>query len=290
MNQTVSDLVQLARGALASGDRDRAAVCLRAALQIQPGQLEAHNLRESEQLTDFMSGWTGVNALISPDDDIYRFFAGHPTSLNPVRDYLADGWRTMSELMWLLEVHDLPLSKVGSFLEFASGFGRFTRHLVKRLPAGALVVSDIVPAAMEFLPAHFPVHAVASTRRPEQLDLPTRYQVVFVLSLFSHLPARTWAGWLSKLWQATAPGGLLVFSTHGTSCAGRANVRLGADGFAFFGGSESTALDQQDYGVSYTSEAYVREVVKSHAPDATHTFMPDHFWSQQDAHILRRAG
>jgi SAM-dependent methyltransferase len=290
MNPTVSDLVELARQSLAAGERERAALCLRAAIQIDPAGLDAHNLREQERLPDFMSGWTGVNALISKDDDIFRFFAGHPTSLNPVRDYLADGWRTLSELMWLLEVHDLPLSRIGSFLEFASGFGRFTRHLVKRLPAGALTVSDIVPEAMVFLPGHFPVQAVASTHLPEELTLPRQYQVIFVLSLFSHLPAATWSRWLAKLWAATAPGGLLIFSTHGATCATRAQVKLGGDGFAFFGGSESTALDQAEYGVSYTSEEFVRGAVRVHAPGAVHTFVQDHFWSQQDAHILRRPG
>lgn len=290
MNQTASDLIQLASQALETADRDRAAVCLRAAIQLDPANLDAHNLREREQLADFMSGWTGVNAVISKDDDIFRFFAGHPTSLNPVRDYLADGWRTLSELMWLLEVHERPLSKVTSFLEFASGFGRFTRHLAKRLPAGALCVSDIVPAAMEFLPQQFPVQAVASTHLPEALQLPRQFEVVFVLSLFSHLPASTWSRWLTRLWQATAPGGLLVFSTHGKSCVDRAQLTLGQDGFAFFGGSESTALDDALYGVTYTSEEFVREAVQAHAPGAVHTFVADHFWSQQDAHILRRPG
>lgn len=287
-NPTVSELILLARQSVLAGDRERAAVCLRAAIAIEPGNLEAHNFREQEKLTDYMSRWTGVNALISPDDDIFRFFAGHPTSLNPVRDYLADGWRTLSELMWLLETHDLPLSKVTSFLEFASGFGRFTRHLVRRLPADALCVSEIVPAAMDFLPRHFPVRAVTSTRHPEDLVLPRRFQVIFVLSLFSHLPAASWSRWLARLWEATAPGGLLVFSTHGIGCAETAKVALDDSGFAFFGESESSDLDGMEYGVSYTSEAFVRNAVKTHAPGAVHTFMPDHFWSQQDAHILRR--
>lgn len=288
MNPTVTELIALARQCVGAGERDRAALYLRAAIQLEPANLDAHNLREQERLADFMSGWTGVNALISKDDDIFRFFAGHPTSLNPVRDYLADGWRTLSELMWLLEVHDLPLTKVTSFLEFASGFGRFTRHLVKRLPAGALCVSDIVPESMAFLPAHFPVQAVVSSAVPEELALPRQFQVIFVLSLFSHLPAASWSRWLARLWRATAPAGLLVFTTHGQSCIDRANVKVGDDGFAFFSGSESTAIEQADYGVTYTSEEFVRSAVRAHAPGAVHSVMPDHFWSQQDAHILCR--
>lgn len=288
MIQTVSDLVALARQALVDGDRHRAGVCLRAAIQLAPGDLDAHNLREREQLADSMSVWTGVNAQISADDDIFRFFAAHPTSLNPVRDYLADGWRTLSELMWLLEVHQLPLAQVSSFMEFASGFGRFTRHLVKRLPAGSLWVSDVVTQAMDFLPQQFGVQAIRSTQSPENLAVPRQFQVVFVLSLFSHLPARTWSRWLARLWQFTAPGGLLIFSTHGDSCAVRSKVDMDPGGFAFFPGSESTAVDQADYGMAFTSEDFVRRAVGASAPGAVHTFMPDHFWSQQDAHILRR--
>ena len=91
----------------------------------------------------------GVNCEISPQDDIYRFFDGHPTSINPLRDYLADGWRTLSELMLLLESVDRPLLRVASFLEFASGHGRFTRHLARALGAGKVTVSDVVPSAVQ---------------------------------------------------------------------------------------------------------------------------------------------
>ena len=57
-------------------------------------RLQAHNLIERHGLPGAFSAWMGVCCEISPRDDIYRFFDGHPTSVNPLRDYFADGWRT----------------------------------------------------------------------------------------------------------------------------------------------------------------------------------------------------
>src|SRR6218665_2760609 len=94
--------------------------------------------------------WMGCNWEIAPADDIYRFFENHPASVNPLRDYLADGWSTLSELILLLEQVDRPLLKVGHCLEFASGHGRFTRHLVKALGAQRVTVSDVVADAVSF--------------------------------------------------------------------------------------------------------------------------------------------
>ncbi len=76
-----------------------------------------------------------------------------------LRDYFADGWRTLAELMLLLEAVDRPLLRTPRVLEFASGHGRFTRHLVKALGAPRVTVSDVVPSAVEFSRATFGVEA-----------------------------------------------------------------------------------------------------------------------------------
>ena len=111
--------------------------------------------------------------------------------------------------MLLLEAVDQPLLKTQRVLEFASGHGRFTRHLTKALGAGRVVVSDVVPSAVEFSKNTFGVDGFLSASAPEQVQWPQRYALVFVLSLFSHLPRSTWSRWLKVLYEAVAPGGLL---------------------------------------------------------------------------------
>lgn len=281
----------LAQGqaALQAGDAPAATAALTAARGHPVTRLEAHNLMERHQLPGAFSEWVGVNCEVSPQDDIFRFFAGHPTSVNPLRDYFADGWRTLSELMLLLESVQRPLLGAGSFLEFASGHGRFTRHLVKALGPARVTVSDVVAGAVDFSRATFGVQGFASQAQPEGVQWPRRYALVFVLSLFSHLPRASWSRWLARLWDAVEPGGLLVFSTHGQEAARRAGVALDETGYFFAASSESNAIDAQEYGTAFTDEAFVRARVHELAGEqAVARFEPLAFWNHQDAWVLRR--
>ena len=281
----------LAQGqaALQAGDAPAATAALTAARGHPVTRLEAHNLMERHQLPGAFSEWIGVNCEVSPQDDIFRFFAGHPTSVNPLRDYFADGWRTLSELMLLLESVQRPLLGAGSFLEFASGHGRCTRHLVKALGAERVTVSDVVPDAVAFARDTLGVPGFLSAARPEDVAWPRRYGVVFVLSLFSHLPRSSWGRWLARLVDAVEPGGLLVFTTHGTEAARRARVTLDAEGYFFAPSSESTAIDAQEYGTAFTDEAFVRARTAELAGTVeVLRWAPMWFWHHQDAWVLQR--
>ncbi|ARU06289.1 methyltransferase type 12 [Comamonas serinivorans] len=282
-------LLTLGQQALAGGHAEAANALLRAARDVPATRLRAHNLIEAHGLPEAFGAMMGLNCAISPADDIFHFFAGHPTSINPIRDYLADGWRTLSELMVLLEQVDQPLLRSPSVLEFASGHGRFTRHLVKVLGAERVTVSDVVGDAVSFAQQAFGVQGLASHAVPEDVEWPRSYALVFVLSLFSHLPRSSWTRWLVRLWDAVAPGGLLVFTTHGQEAVQRANVSLDASGFFFAASSESNAIDAQEYGTAFTSEAFVRGEVAAAFGEAVFThFAPQWFWHHQDAWVLRK--
>ncbi len=282
-------LLEQGRQLLAAGDMAGAAVPLRQAAMVAETQLQAYNLIETHALAGAFSEWMGLDARIDPHDDVYRFFTGHGTWSSPMRDYLADGWRTLAELMLLLERAGTSLSGCGTVLEFASGHGRFTRHLVKALGPERVTVSDVVPGAVAFSTAHFGVHGLLSTAEPQDIVWPRQYDLVFVLSLFSHLPRTSWSRWLARLWQAVAPGGWLVFSTHGEYAAQRAGVALDGQGFHFVADSESSAIDVRQYGTAYTSADFVQAQLTACAPEGTRrTVAPAWFWAHQDAFMLQR--
>ncbi|KFJ11093.1 methyltransferase domain protein [Delftia acidovorans] len=274
---------------LASGDRAGAAQVLARAREMDDSLLEAHSLIEANGLVGSFSNMTGLDCRISAQDDIFGFFRGHPSSVNPLRDYFADGWRTLSELMLLLEAVDKPLLRTASVLEFASGHGRFTRHLVKALGAERVTVSDIVVDAVDFSQQTFGVKGFASASVPEQVRWPQQYELVFVLSLFSHLPRSTWTRWLQVLRDAVAPGGLLVFSTHGMKAANFDSVKLDDEGFFFAPSSESNAIDANEYGTAFTSEQFVLDrIAETWGTDALRHRSLVHFWNHQDAYVLQR--
>ncbi|AVO48762.1 methyltransferase type 12 [Melaminivora suipulveris] len=275
---------------LAQGDRAGAAQVLARARDERDTLLDAHALIEGHGLGGSYSNIMGLDCTISAQDDIFAFFADHPSSRNPLRDYLADGWRTLAELMLLLETVGQPLLATPRVLEFASGHGRFTRHLVKALGTDRIAVSDVVPGAVEFARNTFGVQGFVSASRPEDVRWPQRYELVFVLSLFSHLPRSTWGRWLAQLYQAVTPAGLLVFSTHGAKAAAYDNVQLDAEGFFFAPSSESQAIDKNEYGTTFTSQDFVRARIAEEcgAASLVHSSAV-HFWNHQDAWVLRKA-
>lgn len=282
-------LLEEGRQLLARGDRTAAAQVLARARDERDVVLDAHALIEGHDLVGSFTNVMGLNCTISEQDDIFGFFRTHPSSRNPLRDYLADGWRTLSELMLLLEAVDQPLLGTPRVLEFASGHGRFTRHLVKALGPERVTVSDVVPSAVEFSRATFGVEGFLSASAPEQVQWPAQYDLVFVLSLFSHLPRATWGRWLEALYGAVAPGGVLVFSTHGLKAARFDNVALDEEGFFFAASSESHAIDANEYGTTFTSPEFVlARVAETAGADRLVHQAPVHFWNHQDAYVLRK--
>lgn len=281
-------LVSTAQYLLEQERHDQAALCLQAALRLKPGHLTAHNLLESHNLPGALGRAFRLEGRIHPDDDIFRFFSNHPTSINPVRDYLSDGWRTLAELRSLLERFHVRLDTCPAFLEFACGHGRFTRHLVKALPEGALTVAELVPGAVEFLQDTMGVQGFNSCAVPEDLAVTQRFKVIFVLSLFSHLPDGLWQRWLDKLLELTAPGGMLIFTTHGLHCAQQAGITLDEQGYFFVADSESAQVDSSLYGTSFTSPEFVRRAISEleSAQSLEVAHVPEHFWANQDAWVL----
>lgn len=281
-------LLAEAQRLMAAGNLEGASPLLLQARADKDTMLAAHALIEQHDLPGSFRNIMGLDCSISPEDDIFGFFSTHPSSINPLRDYLADGWRTLAELMALMESVNQPLMQTGRFLEFASGHGRFTRHLAKALGADRVTVSDVVAGGVAFAREKFGVDGFVSVSRPEDLRAPGTYDVVFVLSLFTHLPRATWQPWLAALYRLVAPGGVLIFTTHGAKAAAYDRVELDAEGFFFTPTSESHVIDYQEYGITFTSDAFVRnQIAQVMGLDKLVRFAPVHFWNHQDAYVLR---
>ena len=89
-------LLQEGQQLLAQGDRAGAAQVLARARDERDTVLAAHALIEDHDLVGSFTNMTGLNCAIAGQDDIFGFFAGHPSSRNLLCDYRADGWRTLS--------------------------------------------------------------------------------------------------------------------------------------------------------------------------------------------------
>jgi SAM-dependent methyltransferase len=286
--ESAESMQQLLRQAAATEIRDpnQAGALYAQLLRQYPACLEAHNALERLEHAERFSHWMRINCRIHPDDDIFAFIANSPGSTNPIRDYLADGWRTLSELMILLETLDRPLLKTSSVLEFACGFGRFTRHLAPLL-RGRVSCADVLPGSVDFVREQFGVHAFESTMSPDQLRFPDRYELVFVLSLFTHLPVSAWRGWLQTLATAVQPGGLLLLSFHNEQAAAEFGVSFDDSGIFFQSSSESPTLDANQYGTTLTTRKVIESEITAALDTPIALFRERAFWVGQDAVAIR---
>lgn len=184
-------------------------------------------------------------------------------------------------------------------LDFASGHGRTTRFLVRRLPEDDITIAEIEPTAVRFQEAAFGVRGVVSTTDPADLALGPEaeagveaagtFDAVLACSFFSHLPAGRFEPWLGKLYGLLSPGGLLMFSVHGMHLLPEAESDDRA-GIVFRAASESRRLDVEEYGTTYVSPAFVDAAARSVAGrDAALLAFPRGLCGFQDLYVLLRA-
>ena len=151
-------------------------------------------------------------------------------------------------------------ARIGTLLDFASGYGRVTRFLLRDVPAERFWVSDIYADAVRFQQERFGVHGVVSTILPEDFQCDERFDAILVTSLFTHLPEERFVGWLRRLLALLRPGGALLFSVHDEAILAP-GVSLPPEGLLFQELSESNSLETSDYGSTWVDEAFVRRAL-----------------------------
>jgi SAM-dependent methyltransferase len=233
----------------------------------------------------------GVSADVHEADHIFNFVATHhryATRGDALREYLRTGCDSAARLKSLLS--ELAPAGQATLLEFASGYGCVTRHLQSALPSVRIVPCDIHREAVDFIKRITGLNGVLSRTIPEEARFDGEFDAVFALSFFSHMPKTTWTRWLRKLVDAAAPGGLIIFTTHGfTSAPLMLNPPLDQDGFWFNPHSEQADLSVADYGTTITSRRFVCSQIDSIPHARLIQFREGFWWGHQDLYVLKRS-
>jgi len=105
------------------------------------------------------------------------------------------------------------------------------------------------------------VNGIVSTGKPENYLIERKFDCILANSFFSHMPERTFTNWLQNLYDLLTPNGILMFSVH-DQCLLQPHVEMPAKGILFSPESESQSLDKEEYGTTYVTEKFVRELVE----------------------------
>ena len=151
-----------------------------------------------------------------------------------------------------------PLDEIQSVLDFGCGCGRVTRwwsgfH-------GEISGSDVSRPAIEWCRANLPFARFEQNALAPPLDFDdASFDLVYALSVFTHLTADLQLAWRDEMLRVLRPAGLLLLTTHGPSYV----PRLGADERVAFERGELVVRWGDVAGTNlcsaYHPEAYLRE-------------------------------
>lgn len=120
-----------------------------------------------------------------------------------------------------LKRHSLKLSQIDIILDFGCGCGRTLRYFAdwsqspKRLLYGVDVYSDVVDWCRKNI--KFATVESIDVKPPLKFDA-GYFDLVYAISVFSHLEEQLHLSWLREIKRVLRPGGLALISIHGNYC------------------------------------------------------------------------
>jgi Methyltransferase domain len=224
---------------------------------------------------------------------ILQFILEHPgfkSKEASIEYYFRDGENSANKFKELVERCGFKTDQGHNLLEFASGYGCVSRHLQKVMPRSLITACDIHDEAIEFLQNKLGIHAILSKSNPEDLVFKEKYDLVFALSFFSHIPKNNFALWLRALKQCVKRSGYFVFTTHGLVSKRLhfgSDCQLDSEGFYFAPMSEQKDLSVADYGSTVVAPRFVFSLIEKLEGISLNYFQEGFWWGHQDVYVLK---
>ena len=136
-----------------------------------------------------------------------------------VPGFIESGFGTFEDLNEVLKTAGKSLNDFESILDFGCGCGRNIRALHTRLPSATLCGMDIDGEAIRWLTQNyssFGTFTLAPHIPPTTLE-DSRFDFIFGISVFTHLPEELQFAWLKELRRISKPRGYLILTTHGAN-------------------------------------------------------------------------
>ena len=127
--------------------------------------------------------------------------------------YARGGWLAAQSIRFALERNAISVEGLTSILDFGCGAGRVIRHWAKlsALVHGTDYNPELIRCAQHLRFAEFRVNGLQPP-----LGYPSNsFDLVYALSVFTHLDEAGQFAWINELRRVVKPGGYLLITTHG---------------------------------------------------------------------------
>jgi SAM-dependent methyltransferase len=170
-------------------------------------------------------------------------------------------------------MHLVKKRTVQRILDLPCGHGRVLRVLKAAFPEAHLTAGDIDREGVDFCVRVLGATPVYSTENPDELEIEAACDLIWCGSLFTHLDASRWHGFLCLFARSLAPGGLLVFTTLGRHPPfalrvigmKEPGVRVMLDDYDTVGFGYTIMSAERNWGVAMASPEWVRRQVEKNS-------------------------
>lgn len=176
-------------------------------------------------------------------------------------EFLRVGERLTCSITEALRAEDVALDRLRRVLDFGCGSGRVASHMIAALPEASFVGVDVDRDAIGWCRSHLPGSYHVGPTHPPTLLGADEFDLVYAVSVFTHLNEELQDAWLGELKRLLKPGGFLVVSTHSPvltferpDLTSEQHRSLQLNGF-LFAGSGSHFNDES----AFHSQAYLQE-------------------------------
>ena len=198
-------------------------------------------------------------------------------------EYMQTGFGAYVQIAEILGRLGRRLGDVRQLLDFAAGYGRVVRFMLRDLPPERITVADIDGDAVAFQTDRFGVAGLVSSADLDGVDLGGPYDLITCISLFTHLPEPLFERWLVKLNAALTPDGLLLLTTQAPSL----HQPGWSQDYTFVPASESRSLDTEIYGSTFVSRGFLAGIVGEQLTDRKILVtLPQTLNEHQDVYVL----
>jgi SAM-dependent methyltransferase len=160
--------------------------------------------------------------------------------------YRKVGARCADDMVAAIQSAGEDPSCVRSVLDFGAGCGRTLHHLMPQLGRAAFAACDIDAPSVHWARRHLPQADWHHTKDLPPLPFSSEsFDVVYAISVFTHMDEARQLVWMPELRRVTRRGGLIVFTVHGGAAAFRPLAHLNWKGL--FPGWYLDVLHSEDY-------------------------------------------
>lgn len=208
---------------------------------------------------------------ISPEDIMFLFVLHDHSLRDSINAYFTTGLNGRNIVDKIVKARYGNWSKINSILDFASGYGRVSRHFLNDIDNSKIWVSDIKEESVQWQEDQFTVNGIKSEQNPADFKPPVKFNIIFVGSLFTHLPEILFNKWLTRLIEVLDENGTLIISTFDIGVHGKdyqqpfKYLEMSED--RLFNGLNTSIKGENKYGITYTTPAYMEEKLRINGID-----------------------